>query len=162
MKVQNRVVVFWLICSKLVIKYCFFKVKSTELEPSLSYSLMSALPKPWQYCQLSHGPFYLYEIADQSEVTTWPETKPENRASNVHFYRLLCCLNQTTMRLEPTLSIKVEVSKHRRTVPFKYTRSEHLRIRQLAGLAASTVTMAEQGLILSAILDMVVCAIRDK
>ena len=60
-------------------------------------------------------------------------------------------------QLEPTLSIKVEVSKHRRTVPFKFSRSEHVRrlVQQLAGLAASTGTLVEQGLILSAILEMV-------
>merc|ERR1712074_257192 len=41
------------------------------------------------------------------------------------------------------------LSKHRRTVPFKFSRSEHLlRVQQLADLA-------EQGLILSAILEII-------
>ena len=60
-----------------------------------------------------------------------------------------------TGALEPTLSINLEVSKHRRTFPFKCARSDHLGVQQLAGLAASTGTLAEQGLILSAILAMV-------
>ena len=59
-------------------------------------------------------------------------------------------------RLDPTLSIKLQVSKHRRTVPFKFSRSEHLlRVQQLADMAASTETLAEQGLILSAILEII-------
>ena len=54
------------------------------------------------------------------------------------------------------MSIKLQLSKHRRTVPFKFSRSEHLlRVQQLADLAASTETLAEQGLILSAILEII-------
>ena len=54
--------------------------------------------------------------------------------------------------LEPTLSIKLEVSKHRRTVPFKF---QGRPVQQLAGLGASTGTLAEQGLIHSEILELV-------